>query len=255
MDNTFDKMYYHEGNHIAGIDESGVSDIAGPLVASCVILPKIEPHKDDIKIFAVDDSKKIPEKYRKQHAEVIWETAIGIGIGEVSPSEIDYLGKQIATSVAMIRAVMACKTTSRNKLIKPNFILIDGDRGISLNIKQALIKDGDAKSLCIAAASIVAKVYRDEIMIRLHDKYPHYDWISNKGFPCENQFVGIDKEGVQIGIHRITSWPFIPTSMYPEDPSKDWKRRRKKWRQITEEKLTKELVQDLWVNKPPVRRK
>lgn len=233
MDNTFDKMYYNEGSLIAGIDESGVSDIAGPLVAACVILPKIDLQKDDLRIFEVNDSKQIPEKYRDKHAEVIWQTAMAIGIGEVQPSEIDYLGRLSAIHVAMFRAVSACRD-ARGKTVRPDFILIDrvDSKYLPLNIKQLHVEQGDTKSLCIAAASIVAKVYRDKIMLRLHERYPQYDWISNKGYPCEAHFRGMDSHGVQIGIHRIKRWPFIKNPSLPEDRSK-WEQRRKLWKKVT----------------------
>jgi ribonuclease HII len=251
MDNTFDKMYYHEGELIAGIDESGVSDIAGPLVAACVILPKIDVHKDDLRIFEIDDSKKIPEKYRKKHAEVIWQTAIAIGIGEVQPSEIDYLGSIGATKLAMFRSIVACSTVAKGKTIKPDLILVDkiANFAVPVRIKQKLIDQGDTKSLCIAAASVVAKVYRDEIMIKLHEKFPHYDWISNKGYPCENHFKGIDSHGVQIGLHRIKRWPFIKNPSLTEDHM-HWERRRGLWKKVTSKKMQQEVGAKLWSSKP-----
>lgn len=238
MDNSFDKMFYSEGNHIGGLDESGVSDIAGPLVAACVILPKIDLQKHNLKIFEVNDSKKIPEKYLKQHAAIIWEVAEAIGIGEVSASEIDYLGKQLSSSLAMLRAISSCRSLSGKKsLVKPDFLIVDGTRPVNVPIRQKCIRQGDTKSLCAAAASVVAKVYRNEVMQRLHDKFPWYDWINNKGYPCENQFKGLDKKGIQVGIHRIKSWPFIPNSRYPESRTL-WKTRRYKWRKETEKVLT-----------------
>lgn len=251
MDNTFDKMFYHEGELIAGIDESGVSDIAGPLVAACVILPKIDVHKDDLRIFEIDDSKKIPEKYRKKHAEVIWQTAIGIGIGEVQPSEVDYLGSISATKLAMFRSIVACTTTAKGKTIKPDFIMVDkiSNFSVPVKIRQKLIEQGDNKSLCIAAASIVAKVYRDEIMIKLHERFPYYDWISNKGYPCENHFKGIDTNGVQIGLHRIKRWPFIKNPSLAEDHTQ-WEKRRGLWKKITLRKMQQEVGEKLWSSKP-----
>ena len=233
MDNTFDKMFYTEGNLIAGIDESGVSDIAGPLVAACVILPKIDIQKDDLRIFEVNDSKQIPEKYRDKHAEIIWQSALAIGIGEVQPAEMDYLGRLGAIRLAMFRAVSACRD-SRGRTMRPDFILIDkvDNKYLPIGIKQQHIEQGDAKSLCVAAASVVAKVYRDKIMLKLHERYPQYDWNSNKGYPCESHFKGIDTHGVQIGIHRVKRWPFIKNPSLPEDRSK-WEQRRKVWKKVT----------------------
>ena len=251
MDNTFDKLFYSQGDLIGGVDESGVSDIAGPLVAACVILPKIDPRKDNLKIFEVDDSKKIPEKYRKSHVEVIWQTAIAIGIGEVSAAETDYLGKQAASSLAMLRAIIVCKTTAKGKSVRPNFLIIDGTRPVQIDIKQCPIQDADKKSLCVASASIIAKVYRDDIMNKLHEKFPYYKWNSNKGYPCEDQFKGLDEKGVQIGIHRVKSWPFTPNQKFPENRSK-MRKRRKLWRSNTERNLGMEIGGKLWTTKPPL---
>lgn len=251
MDNVFDKMYYENGNLIAGLDEAGVSDIAGPLVAACVVLPKIDIDKDDLSIFNVDDSKKFQEKTRIQLAETVWQTALGIGIGEVAPSEIDYLGRHESIRLAMYRALTACRSVSSGKSVVPDYLMIDKFENIKLpvNIRQNIIPQGDMKSLCIASASIVAKVYRDTIMNKLHEKYPMYGWDSNKGYPCENHFKGLDSYGVQVGIHRIKRWPFKMYREMPEEVDK-WSERRKKWRKITATNLQKELGGSLWVKQP-----
>jgi len=240
MDNTYDKMFYEEGKYIGGVDESGVVDIAGPIIAACVVLPKIDIQKHDLRIFDIDDSKKVHEKYRKLHAEIIWQTAIAIGIGEVSAPEVDFLGKAISCRTAMLRAVSACKRISNDKKFKPDFLIVDGERALQCNILQHPIKDADKKSLCAASASIVAKVYRDDIMIKLHARFPQYGWKNNKGYPCEKQFKGIDKIGAIIGVHRIKYWPFVLNTKYPEKVS-IWKQRRKKWRLTTEKAMGLEL--------------
>jgi ribonuclease HII len=248
-------MFYQEGERLGGVDESGVSDIAGPLIAACVILPRIDMQRDDLRIFNVDDCKKIPEKYRKQHAEVILQTATAFGIGEVSPAEVDYLGKPNASRLAMMRSILACKTVARSKPMRPDFLIVDGENPVQVSIRQRVVQDGDQKSLCVAAASIIAKVYRDDIMAELHKRYPQYDWISNKGYPCENHFRGMDRHGIQIGIHRIRFWPFTPSTMRAEDDPGAivrWDRRRKKWRQATEQTLGQELGEQLWTSKPPL---
>lgn len=254
MDNSFDKLFYHHGRHIAGVDETGVTDIAGPLIAACVILPQFQGRADDVRIFEVDDSKKIPERHRKRKAEIIWQTALGIGIGEVTPSEIDALGQEASIRLAMLRSIMACKAPGLNKPIRPDFLLIDEAQGVyaPIKIRQANIPGGDEKSLCIAAASIIAKVYRDEYMIKLHQSYPYYDWINNKGYPCKNHFEGIDAHGFQVGIHRVKRWPFIKNQRFPtDDPEASaWNRRRKLWRKMTEQKLEAEIGDELWTSKP-----
>jgi ribonuclease HII len=254
MDNSFDKLFYHHGRHIAGVDETGVSDIAGPLIAACVILPKFEGRAEDVRIFEVDDSKKIPERYRKKKAEVIWQCALGIGIGEVTPMEIDALGQEASVRLAMLRSILACKSPGVNKPILPDFLMLDEAQGVyaPVKIRQANISSGDEKSLCIAAASIIAKVYRDDYMVKLHQSYPHYNWISNKGYPCKDHYDGLDSHGFQVGIHRVKRWPFIKNPRLTEDGPDGamWNRRRKLWRKITEQKLEAEIGEQLWTSKP-----
>lgn len=254
MDNSFDKLFYHHGRFVAGVDETGVSDIAGPLIAACVILPQFQGRADDVRIFEVDDSKKVPERYRKKKAEVIWQCALGIGIGEVTPTEIDALGQEASVRLAMLRSIMACKAPGSNKPARPDFLMIDEAQGVyaPLKIKQANIPGGDGKSLCIAAASIIAKVYRDEYMCKLHQSYPYYDWINNKGHPCKNHFEGLDSHGFQVGIHRVKRWPFVKNPRLNEDAAESamWNRRRRLWRKITEQKLESEIGEGLWTLKP-----
>lgn len=267
MDNTFDKMFYMEGDHLAGVDESGVSDIAGPLVAACVILPRIDPRVHDLRIFDVNDSKATPKKYRKSVAEVIWQTAIAVGIGEVQPAELDYFSRQQAASLARLRAVQSCKHTVKGRHIRPDFLLVDGDYPIPVDIKQAVLRQLDTKSLCCAAASIIAKVYRDEIMTKLHESYPFYDWASNKGFPCEQHFKGLDEQGVQVGVHRISGihrlrhWTFKSSSLDPESATAEkrtknekekelWDIRIKNWMKVTYRRTGLELGENTWTLKP-----
>ena len=249
MDYTYDSMYYSKGNLIAGLDESGVSDIAGPLVAACVILPKIDIHQHDLKILEVNDSKQIPEQYRKKHAEVIFNVALGIGIGEVTPTEIDYLGKYAAIRLAMLRAINACKKPGGKKQMVPDYLLIDGDLKLPTDIPQKLIPKGDSKSLAIASASIIAKVYRDEIMINLHEQFPEYNWASNKGYPCEPHFNGIDQIGVQLGLHRIKLWPFVENPKLSNEEKEIWRQRRNRWRTVTQARMFKELGGNEWTSK------
>lgn len=233
MDSTFDKLFYNRGLYIGGVDETGVTDIAGPLVAACVVLPRFDLHRDDLRIFGVNDSKDIPERFRKKYAEIIWETAIAIGIGEATPSEIDCLGRNRANALAMFRSVMACKRVSDKSKLIPNFLMVDGNKTIPTKIKQECVRGGDRKSLCIASASVVAKVYRDNIMIKYHEKYPWYDWERNKGYPCKNQYVGLDNHGIKLGIHRCRVWPISSSPLDKLSKSIDWKARREGWRNVT----------------------
>lgn len=248
MDNTFDKMFYCEGKLIAGIDDVGVSDIAGPLVAACVVLPKIDLRNDDLRIFEVNDSKLIPEKYRKRYAEIIWQSAYAIGIGEVQAAEVDFLGKHVATTIAMLRAISACKAVKTSAPVRPDFLIVDGNRPVPTSIRQYPLINADEASMCVAAASIVAKVYRDDIMIKLHENYPYYNWASNKGYPCAEHFEGLDKHGAQIGIHRTNFWPFTPDVKKIEDA--EWRKRRRGWRDLTAKNMTAELGGEPWISNP-----
>lgn len=262
MDNTYDKLFYDRGELIGGVDEAGVTDIAGPLVAACVILPKIyDITKEDLRIFEVNDSKKIPEQYRGQHAEVVWENAIAIGIGEVSPIEMDFLGLNNSIAMAQSRAVAACKKVGTNESILPDFLMVDHSNMVHTSIPQVNIERADEKSLCVAAASIVAKVYRDQEMVNLHKKYPYYGWDSNKGFPCEHHFLGLDEYGAIPGIHRFRSYPFFNRAgnrlsvgkSGSQAPSKEnfWKYRRRLWKRKTEERMLEEFRGDVWTIKKP----
>lgn len=248
MDDTFDKIYHKNGNFIGGIDETGVSDIAGPIVSSCIILPKIDRSKDDLKIFEINDSKKIIEKYRKKYAEIVYQTAVAIGIGQATPTEIDYLGRLSSTKLAMKRAVLACQKVNTHKSLRPDFLLIDGEIKLDTRIPQLSIVKGDNKSLSIACASIIAKVFRDEIMLDLDKRYPYYDWKSNKGYPCENQFKGIDKHGVLPGIHRIKYWPFMTNDRFKETGKARWAKRRRRWKKTTEQILMKKMEDMIWIS-------
>jgi len=252
-------MFYNEGRLVGGVDESGVIDIAGPLVAACVVLPKIDVKTDDLRIFQVDDSKKVRgEKFRKALAEIIWSTALGIGIGEVSPAEIDYMSKHSAIGLAGLRAVMACKSVTTGAPVRPNFLLLDGRVRIPIQIRQARIRDGDAKSLSIAAASVIAKVYRDGIMLKLHEAFPYYAWNTNKGHPRDEKHLdGLDKFGAQPGIHRLRHWPFMQEPSYkretmPEAERAKWRERRQQWQKRTFARIARETSPQQWSLNPPL---
>jgi hypothetical protein len=141
----------------------------------------------------------------------------------------------------MMRAVAVCQAKDKSGKIVPDALLIDGEFTLPLNIPQFPIKDGDTKSLCIASASIIAKVYRDDVMLALHKRFPYYGWDSNKGYPCENQFRGMDSHGIQVGIHRTKFWPFSPNGEDKEE-AKKWYYRRGLWREKTTGELTEEAL-------------
>ena len=177
---------------IAGIDEVGRGPLVGPVVAACVILP-VNYHLDGL-----TDSKKLSEKKRNLFYDIIKRDAIGIGIGIVDEKVIDEINIYEATKVAMIKAL-------NNLDVKPEHVLIDAMK-LDIDIPSTSIIKGDAKSLSIAAASVVAKVTRDKMMYELDIKYPMYNFKKNKGYPTKEHVDAINKYGI-IKEHRITYGP------------------------------------------------
>lgn len=181
---------------IAGIDEVGRGPLAGPVVAAAVILDPKQP------ILGLDDSKKISEKNRNLLVKEINEKALAVSIAAATPDEIDQLNILQATKLAMSRAVTQLD-------IQPTFLLVDAET-VNLPIKQQAIIKGDANSNSIAAASILAKVARDEMMKRYDSKYPGYDFGSNVGYGTKAHLEGLEKYG-PTPIHRKT---FAPVKNY-----------------------------------------
>jgi ribonuclease HII len=187
----FERMYYGQGyQRIAGVDEVGRGPLAGPVVAAAVILPK-----DGIgqKLF---DSKKISSKKRENLYDLILSETLGVGIGMIGQEEIDLLNIFQATLKAMALAV-------KNLPIRPDFILIDGPQGLRLPIPQKPIRKGDQLSNSIAAASIVAKVTRDRMMVEWHQRYPQYNFAKHKGYGTKEHRRAIEKFGI-CELHRKT---------------------------------------------------
>ena len=170
-DYSFEKEKIGSGfNIVAGVDEAGRGPLAGPVCAAAVILPT------DCEIEGLDDSKKISEKKRERLYNVIIEKAVSYSIQLVDNSVIDDVNILNATYIAMTNAV-------NNLDIKPDFVLIDGNRQPpELKISSEAIVKGDSKSMSIAAASILAKVTRDSFMIELAKKYPEYEFERHKGY-------------------------------------------------------------------------
>lgn len=175
---------------IAGVDEVGRGPLAGPVIAAAVILPKAGIRE---KLF---DSKKITQKKREKLYETIHSEAIGVGVGVIGQDEIDLLNIFQASLKAMVSAI-------RKLPLPPDFILIDGPHGLSLPIPQKPIKKGDQLSNSIAAASIVAKVTRDRLMLEYHERYPQYHFDKHKGYGTEEHRRAIEKYGV-CELHRKT---------------------------------------------------
>ncbi len=176
--------------YICGIDEVGRGPLAGPVVTAAVILPK------DCEILYINDSKKLSEKKREALYEEIQEKAIAIGIGMSSCERIDEINILNATYEAMRQAI--------GKLsVRPDVLLNDAVRIPEVDIPQVPIIKGDAKSVSIAAASIIAKVTRDRMMVEFDKMYPGYDFASNKGYGTGKHIEGIKELGIT-PIHRKT---------------------------------------------------
>ena len=197
---AYEKELYTQGIQlIAGVDEVGRGPLAGPVVAAAVILPKA------CKIPGLNDSKKIPKSKHKEIYEAVLQNAIAIGIGIKDNQVIDQVNIYEATKLAMMEAIGQLEP-------KPQHLLIDAMR-LDLPIAQTSIIKGDANSLSIAAASIVAKVTRDHMMEEFDKEYPGYDFAQNAGYGTANHLAGLDKLGVT-PIHRHS---FEPVKSMCED--------------------------------------
>ena len=190
---AYEKELYTQGIHlIAGVDEVGRGPLAGPVVAAAVILPKA------CKIPGLNDSKKIPKSKHKEIYEAVLQNAIAIGIGIKDNQVIDQVNIYEATKLAMMEAIGQLEP-------QPQHLLIDAMR-LDLPIPQTSIIKGDANSLSIAAASIVAKVTRDQMMEEFDKEYPGYDFAQNAGYGTAKHLAGLDKLGVT-PIHRRSFEP------------------------------------------------
>lgn len=179
---------YRDYQYICGIDEVGRGPFAGPVMACALILPK------DCDILYINDSKQLTEKKREELYDEIISKAVAFGIGSVPPNVIDEINILQATYEAMRKAIS-------NLSVKPDILLNDAVTIPSVNIKQVPIIKGDAKSISIAAASIVAKVTRDHLMIAYDKVFPGYDFAGNKGYGCAKHIEAIKTLGLT-PIHR-----------------------------------------------------
>ncbi len=185
------KSFYKADQTEAGCDEAGRGCLAGPVVAAAVIFPPKYQNK------RINDSKQIPEKTRFELAEIIKKDAVAWAVSVVSNTEIDEINILNASITGMHRAVDQLTVT-------PEFLLIDGNRFKKYReIPHLCVIKGDAKYLSIAAASLLAKTHRDEIMMGLHAQYPHYGWDANKGYPTVKHRDGIRLHG-SCHLHRKT---------------------------------------------------
>ena len=187
-----DELYEQGIKLIGGIDEVGRGPLIGPVVTACVILPK------DYVLEGLTDSKKLSEKKREKFYDILMKDAISIGIGIVDEKEIDKVNIYQATKEAMAQAV-------DNMKIKPEHILVDA-MPLELDIPTTSIIKGDAKSITIAAASVIAKVTRDRMLDELDKIYPMYDLKHNKGYPTKKHLEAISEYGIT-KYHRLSYGP------------------------------------------------
>lgn len=187
----YEKELYDKGiNIIGGVDEVGRGPLIGPVVTACVVLPK------DFVLEGLTDSKKLSEKKRNIFYEYIINNCLAYATGECSAEEIDKYNIYEATKIAMKRAI-----DKVNKQIKLEHILIDA-MPLDLDIPTTSIIKGDAKSISIAAASVVAKVTRDKMMYELDEKYPIYGYKNHKGYPTKAHIEAINKYGLIAGYRK-----------------------------------------------------
>ncbi len=191
--------HYYQEKIEAGCDEAGRGCLAGSVYAAAVIFPENYQNEE------LNDSKQLTDKYRKQLREIIERDAIAWAVGIVTPEEIDKMNILNASILAMHRALDQLE-------VRPEAVIVDGNRfkpyrsvvgSNTVNIPYTTIVKGDGKYLSIAAASILAKTYRDEYMDALAEEYPQYDWRSNKGYPTKKHREAIRQYGIT-PYHRKT---------------------------------------------------
>jgi ribonuclease HII len=183
--------YLEKGRIECGVDEAGRGCLAGPVFAAAVILP--ESFSNEL----LNDSKQLTEKQRYALRPIIEAEAVAYAVGVVFPDEIDKINILNASFLAMTRAIEALN-------VKPEHLLIDGNRVKSkLLIPFTTIVKGDGKMMSIAAASVLAKTYRDDYMNKIAEEYPQYDWLENKGYPTAKHRDAIAQHGIT-PYHRLT---------------------------------------------------
>ena len=183
--------HYYEGKVEAGCDEAGRGCLAGSVYAAAVIFPENYQNEE------LNDSKQLTDKRRKQLREIIQRDAVAWAVGIVTPEEIDKINILNASILAMHRALDQLK-------VRPEAVIVDGNRFKPYqSLPHTTIVKGDGKYLSIAAASILAKTYRDDYMDKLAEEYPQYDWLSNKGYPTKKHREAIRQYGIT-PYHRKT---------------------------------------------------
>ena len=186
-----EQQFFSKGfQFVCGVDEAGRGPLAGPVCAAAVILPA------DLEITGLDDSKKLTDKRRRELYPIIKEKAIAYGIAFADHKEIDQINILQATFLAMERAIDALA-------VKPDIALIDGNRAKDFGIPVETIIHGDSRSASIAAASILAKVTRDDYMLEMAKVYPGYDFEIHKGYGTKAHYASLAEYG-PCPIHRMT---------------------------------------------------
>ena len=190
------KPYMMSGIVEAGCDEAGRGPLAGSVFAAAVILPP------DFTNEVLNDSKQLTERQRYALREVIEHEAVAWAVAEVTAEEIDRINILQASITGMHRALAALKDKQGNPIV-PEHIIVDGNKwkpyvpeGGLLEVPARTVVKGDATYMSIAAASVLAKTYRDDYMLRLHEQYPMYGWDENKGYPTAAHYEAIQKYGV-----------------------------------------------------------
>lgn len=187
----YEKKYWNMGfNNIAGVDEVGRGPLIGPVVTACVVLPH------NFKLEGLTDSKKLSEKKRNEFCEYIKQNALAYSIGVVGPEEIDEINIYQASKKAMLLAIEDIR-----KKINVDYILTDA-MPLELDIPSLSIVKGDLKSITISAASVIAKVTRDNMMYELDKKYPQYKFGAHKGYPTKKHIEAINKYGLIEGYRK-----------------------------------------------------
>jgi ribonuclease HII len=188
---SFERQAAQRGfHHVAGIDEAGRGPLAGPVVAAAVIL------RPGQKITGVNDSKKLSEDRRERLFDLIMEQALAVGIGSVDAATIDAINILQATRQAMLAAAQALHP-------QPDCLLIDGITTIASTLPQTTIKQGDSRSASIAAASIIAKVTRDRLMLQYDQQFPDYGFARHKGYGSARHLKALLQHG-PCPIHRLS---------------------------------------------------
>ena len=188
----YEKEFFKDGiEFIGGVDEVGRGPLIGNVVAACCVLPK------NFKLDGLNDSKKLSEKKRDEYYNYIIENCIAYGIGKVSPEEIDEINIYEASRKAMMKAIEEVR-----KQINLEHVLVDAMPLPDLDIPSTSIIKGDAKSISIAAASVIAKVTRDREMYELDEKYPNYGFKNHKGYPTKKHIEAINKYGLIEGYRK-----------------------------------------------------